>query len=335
MTGWTEDGLLKSWRALSRRDADADWQFVHLTDTGPVGIEAGCHFPGAREALIVSFPCSVLADGRGLPEGLGFDVIAIRNAPEFAGRSAIALVRRMEGSLDIFAIMATDVLRALGAARDQKSQDLARIFVGRVTEWQAFMARKRRPLSPQAQLGLAGELRFLERLCDLVPETQAIDLWKGPLHAAQDFHVGPGAVEVKSALSGETFLARINSIEQLDTDLSPLFLVTTRFAVGDDGISLPDQVAALRRRMAQADMVRAFDALLLLAGYDDDHADHYRRLLREIETLAHLVGPDFPCLRRATLPGPVRKALYTLDIDAIDQPPLQLDDIFRTFGLIQ
>ena len=35
----------------------------------------------------------------------------IRNAPEFAGRSAIALVRRMEGSLDIFAIMATDVLR--------------------------------------------------------------------------------------------------------------------------------------------------------------------------------------------------------------------------------
>lgn len=55
MSGWTEDGLACAWRALMRQDAEEDWRFVHLTTIGPVSVEAGCHFPVGREALIVSF----------------------------------------------------------------------------------------------------------------------------------------------------------------------------------------------------------------------------------------------------------------------------------------
>jgi hypothetical protein len=76
---------------------------------GAVSVEAGCHFPLGREALIVSFPGSWPVNPARLPEGKGFDVSCIKGQSMFAGKTAIALVRRPEGSPDIFAIMVVDV----------------------------------------------------------------------------------------------------------------------------------------------------------------------------------------------------------------------------------
>lgn len=335
MTGWTEEGVLRSWRALARQNADADWQFVHLTDIGPVAIEAGCHFPGGREALIVSFPHTTLPGRSGLPDGKGFDVVAVRDAAVFADRTAIALVRRPEGSLDIFTVMASDVLRCLEAADTTNPKDLAEAFIGRVSDWQAFMARKPRPLSPERQLGLMGELWLLDWLLEKGMGVAALDAWQGPMHAAQDFLLGAGAVEVKSSISGTTFLARINSIEQLDTERTPMYLAALRFEVADDGVDLVAMVAHLRARMAEAGLTRVFEALTLLSGFLDDHSQHYLRKLRLSDARAFRVGEDFPCLRRHAVPAQIRKALYTLDVDAIQQPAVSLDDVLLTLGLMQ
>lgn len=335
MTGWTEANLLSSWRALAGHSADADWQFVHLSDVGPVSVEAGCHFPGAREALIVSFPRTTLSGSGGLPDGMGFDVLTVRDDHLFGDRTAIALVRRAEGSLDIFTVMATDVLRCLDAAGTREPRELAQTFIGRVADWQAFMARKRRPLSHERQLGLMGELWFLDRLMQTNLGVASMDCWQGPLHAAQDFHVGDGAVEVKSSLTGGSFLAQINSIDQLDSAKHPMFLVALRFEVADNGIDLVGYVAHLRERMAQVGMARVFEALILVSGYLDDHAEHYRRKLLVTDARAFAVEAEFPCLRRASVPAQVRKAIYTLDLDALEQPVRPLEDVFRSFGLIQ
>lgn len=335
MTGWTEDGLLRSWRALARQQHAADWQFVHLTDVGSVAVEAGCHFPGGREALIVSFPRMTLPGPGGLPDGKGFDVVTVRDERLFGDRTAIALVRRVEGSLDIFTVVTTDVLRCLDAAGTTTPRELAQLFVGRVADWQAFMARKRRPLSPEKQLGLMGELWFLDRMMQSKLGGAAVDCWQGPLHAAQDFHITTGAVEVKSSLSGGTFLAKINSIEQLDTERSPMFLAALTFEVADDGTGLIGMVAHLRERMAEAGLSRVFEALLLVSGYQDEHAEHYRRKLLFVDGRIFDVGDDFPCLRRATVPAQIRRAVYTLDVDALEQTTLQIDDVPSIFGLIK
>ncbi len=71
MSGWTEEGLTRAWRALAQQEAAEDWRFVHLTDMGAVSVEAGCHFPLGREALIVSFPGSSPVNAARLPEGKG------------------------------------------------------------------------------------------------------------------------------------------------------------------------------------------------------------------------------------------------------------------------
>lgn len=333
MTGWTEEGLIRSWRALVHQEAGEDWRFVHLTGMDEVSVEAGCHFPAGREALIVSFPGSWPVNPARLPEGKGFDVVCIEGQKVFAGRTAIALVRRAEGSSDIFAIMAVDVLRALEAAVSAAQRDVVDAFLERVREWQAFMARKHRPLSPDAQVGLMGELCLLRLLVDSPLGVGALDCWQGPLRAAQDFHVRGGAIEVKSTVRTGAFLAHVNSIEQLDGDRSPIFLCALRFEENTDGISLVDLVAALRARFTEAGVHRAFEALLMVMGFLDEHAPLYGRPLTVKEARVFLSEGAMPRLVRSALPVAVRSATYVLDIDALGVPSAGLPELVKAFGL--
>ena len=333
MNGWTEEGLARAWRALARQRSDEDWRFVHLAGMGEVSVEAGCHFPVGREALIVSFPGSWPVNPARLPEGKGFDVACIEGQKAFTERTAIALIRRAEGSPDIFSIMVVDVLRTLEAAASAEHPDLMDSFLERVREWQAFMARTHRPLSPDAQVGLMGELWMLRLLIDSPLGPGALDSWQGPLRAAQDFQVRGGAIEVKSTVRTGAFLAHINSIEQLDSDRSRIFLCAFRFEENTDGTSLVELVTALRKRFAEAGIHRAFEALLMVVGYLDEHALLYGRTLALKEARAFLTEDDMPRLTRATLPTAVCSAMYVLDLDALDVPSKGLPELLKAFGL--
>jgi len=333
MLGWTEEGLERAWRALARQESNEDWRFVHLTSVGEVSMEAGCHFPAGRESLIATFPRAWPINSARLPEGTGFDVVLISDQEAFAGRTAIALVRRAEGSPDIFATMVVNVLRALERASSGDARAVVDAFLDRVGEWQSFMARRHRPMLPEAQVGLMGELWMLNRLLDSKLGQDALNCWQGPLRAAQDFHVRGGAMEVKSTAGGGSFLARINSIEQLDTDRAPLFLCALRFEEREDGHSLVDVVGRLRDRLLETGHRRAFDALLLIVGYLDEHAQHYGRILALKEVGAFLVDEQMPRLTRSAVPAAVRSAAYVLDLDALNVPVLELTDVMTRFEL--
>lgn len=333
MSGWTEEGIARAWRALARQKATEDWRFVHLTDMGAVSVEAGCHFPLAREALIVSFPGSWPVNPARLPEGKGFDVSCIEGQTVFTGMTAIALVRRPEGSSDIFAIMVVDVLRTLETAPISASSDIIEAFLERVREWQAFMARTHRPLSSDAQIGLLGELWILRLLADTSLGAGALDCWQGPLRSAQDFHVRGGAIEVKSTVRTGSFLARINSIEQLDGNLAPLLLCAFRFEENTDGVSLVGLVRELRERFGIAGVQRGFEALLMVMGYLDEHAALYGRTLTLKNAKAFRAEGDMPRLMRDALPAAIRSAAYVLDLDALEVPSIGLSELINEFGL--
>jgi hypothetical protein len=333
MTGWTEEGIARAWRALVLQEAAEDWRFVHLTDMGAVSVEAGCQFPLGREAVIVSFPGSWPVNPARLPEGKGFDVSCIEGQTVFAGKTAIALVRRPEGSPEIFAVMVVDVLRALETAATSAGREVMEAFLERVREWQAFMARTHRPLSSDAQIGLLGELWMLRLLAETSLGAGALDCWQGPLRAAQDFHIRGGAVEVKSTVRTGSFLARINSIEQLDGDRAPIFLCAFRFEENTDGISLVGLVTELRERFGLAGVQRGFEALLMVMGYLDEHTALYGRALTLKEARALRVEGEMPRLTRAALPAAVRSAAYVLDLDALEVPSTGLSELIKEFGL--
>lgn len=333
MTGWTEEGLIRSWRALAKQDGDEKARYVHLTKIGDISVEAGCHFPLGQEGLVFCFPRAQSIDTARLPEGKGFDVsIADQDGSHF-GATSIALIRKSEGSPDIFALLAVDILRTLEIAFDDGTQDVLEAFFERLKEWQGFMSRTQRPLSPDAQLGLLGELWFLNALAQTSLENRALDCWQGPLRAAQDFRINGGAAEIKSTLKTGSFVARINSIEQLDGAASPLYLCGLRFEEKSDGVSLVSLVAELRSKFQSAGAQRGFNALLMVAGYLDEHHHLYDRAVSLKETKIFRVEGDVPRLIRTQLPSAIRSARYDLDLDAIESPSCELEDVFTAFGL--
>ncbi|WP_417628271.1 PD-(D/E)XK motif protein [Pararhodobacter aggregans] len=330
---WSEEGLARTWRALKDIEGE-DWALSPLHVNGAVVFHAGRNFPGSREAIVVDFPAGTIKTTDRLPGGGGFDVLRVSELTGAQGREAIALVRLLDGSHELFALMAVNVLRHLENLRRGTARATLDAFVVRVREWQEFMAnQRRRPLSVEKQAGLMGELLMLDTLISHSGSVLvALDSWQGPLRAAQDFHIDSGAIEVKSTAKAQGFLARINSIDQLDTDRWPLFLCATRFVEDEAGETLTQCVQRLRGVMEGTGVRRQYDALLLLSGYMDDHADRYTRSLLAGELMCFRVEEDFPCLRRATLPAQIRNAQYDLDIEGLGQDPQSIATMLENFG---
>lgn len=335
MTGWTEDNLIRSWRALAEPQGDEDWRLVSLTNIGLVTVQAGRHFPDSREALIVAFPSGWLGKSAGLPDGRGFEASMIEGQAAFAGKDVIALIRRAEGAFDIFAIMAVDLLRVLDDQKKQDGKALVAVFIQRVREWQDFMSRGSKPLSQEAQAGLYGELATLRLLAAVMPGSLPFDAWKGPMHSAQDFHLGSGSLEVKTTTTSDAFKARVNSIEQLDSERQPMFLGAVRLTDDPGGITLTSLVALMRELADGRGRSRAFDALLVLGGYYDEHASLYERPFTLKEFRCYVIDEEFPALRRATLPPQITAASYTLDLSSVPRPDVGLAGALSALGITE
>jgi hypothetical protein len=333
MTSFPETELATSWRALRNPVGQERWRFVHIADGLGVSFEAGCYFPGARESLIVTFPTSLRGNQLRLPEGKGFDVSLLEQPEGLEGRDGIALIRKPHGSRDIFLLMAVDVLRTIRDLEDPPPT-LVNVFLQRVREWQQFMGRSQRLLSPEYQLGLFGELVFLRDLIQSQHGEDSVHFWKGPLLSAQDFLIRGHAIEIKASLSSDRSVAKISSIEQLDTPSSPLYLCAIRLQESDSGVSLVDLVASLRESLVSQSTRSALDARLLLLGYRDEDAAHYKtRKLTAVETSVYHVDEGFPRLRRASVPPQILSVRYTLDLDSLECPRLCLADLLSAIDI--
>lgn len=222
--------ILMAWSSLTSSDTEPGWQAISLPSTGSLQVRAGRRSPDNAEALLVGFPTARLAAADKLPEGQGFAVE--RADPEGNGRLWLALTRKPAGSAELFAAMSCDVVGALDdtVAAGADEAKLLRVFIARVGAWQEFMRKGTQALSPEAEIGLIGELTLLQAIMDAgTPAAQAIESWVGPLDGVQDFELGTGALEVKTTLSSTGFPAKIGSLEQLDdSKRQPLFVVGAR-----------------------------------------------------------------------------------------------------------
>lgn len=336
MAGMTDFNLDIAWKALSSQPDSVEWAMIPIMQPGIFTAHAARKFPGDLEALVIDFPGSTISDNRRLPEGGGFEVVRPHTASPPSPTSAIALVRHPAGALEIFKVMATDILTLLDRSRSLPAVALLNRFLERVVAWQLFMQPPRNgPLSIEAQTGLFGELRFLDQLLDRnTPGQLAVDAWDGPMHGAQDFRINGGGVEVKSSTATEGFVAKIQSLEQLDDgEASPLFLIALRLEAAVGGCTLPELVDMLRGRL-ETDGGRAmFDRKLLAVGYHDDHAEGYDRCLAVAETRIFKVNSGFPRLFRGNIAHSIRRASYEIDIDGIDASLVDEAVLFQGIGL--
>jgi hypothetical protein len=199
--------------------------------------------------------------------------------------------------------------------------------IGRVRLVQNVLAKWRRfwsgiaqgLLSKQEQLGLFGELWFLNRW--LVPAlgiSAAVTMWRGPAGARNDFEARGLAIEVKT--TGRVDGAHV--IHGLDQLLEPsggqlmLFSLLVRDeASGTE--SLPAQVAEARGLIADDHALQSqFDALVYAAGYDDRLAAEYAKLVLRIRNAGlYKVDDGFPRLIPSSLVGGVPAGLGAIEYE--------------------
>ena len=329
--------FLLAWSSLSGDDAESGWRSITLPSSGPLDVRAGRRSPDNAEAVLVGFPTVKIPATDKLPEGQGFSVE--RADLEGAGKLWIALSRKSAGSTELFAAMSCDVIGALddAVAAGADEARLARVCIGRVGAWQEFMRKGTQALSPEAEIGLVGELVLLSSIIGAgVAAAQAIESWVGPLDGIQDFEIGTGALESKATLSAKGFPAKIGSLEQLDDSVrQPLFVAGVRLRQVESGQNLPEFVAAILVAIqGNAEAVRLLSERLLAAGYIDPHEDRYHRRFALNDIRMVKVGEGFPRLTPGTAPAGITRAIYVIDLDKAPGDNVGVDAALKQLGAI-
>jgi hypothetical protein len=328
------DEIVVAWRALANCSGVKGWRSIPISLEGNCQLQAARHFPDNVEALLIGFTSIILPVTSKLPQAQGFNVERITIG---ASDRWLALVKHPHGSLELFSRMVVDIADTLAKHAESSELHLYQLFIGRIHAWQAFMKKGHDTLSPSSELGLVGELRFLEVLLDAeLPFYLAVDAWKGPIHGLHDFELGTGAIEVKSTLASCGFAASIMSLEQLDDSLRhPLFVCGCRFSIAAGGLTLPQRVSALRERLAidSLALIR-FNNVLLYAGYLDSHSEYYVRIFLNAGISFLQVDSTFPRLVPGNVPSGIRQVRYEIDLDGLIDHQVPITEITIETGVL-
>lgn len=322
--------LESAWRSLRSDGTSEGWRTIAI---GKGRFRAGIRFPENEEVLLAGF--SIRPPGQSdLPQARGFSVMRVGD--EAAGESQvwIGIARTPAASMEMFTIMAADLLEADAAVVDESELRAYYSFVSRIRSWQRFMEKPRdRRLSDTEEIGLFGELKVVQRLIRLGrPASEVLKLWKGPTNGLRDFSLGTVDLEVKSTISSNGFPASIGSLEQLDdADDHTIYLLAQRFALDSSGLTLPDLIDEIREVIGEGDDL-CFGRSLLMAGYESAFAEEYTRRFIEADIRAYRMDQHFPRLTRSAVPLAVKAAKYDLDLDLVGAPTAELDEIHLALG---
>jgi hypothetical protein len=327
--------LIEAWRALDAINPLLGWNTLPLRDISHPLLLAGRYHPTNQESLLFCFNDIRLPDKATLPQCKGFTLDTSRIEFQSRQYSCLVLTRQISASVELFAVMATDVI-ALLERGERSEQHQVRALLERVVAWQKFMSREDDGLlKGEEELGLVGELQFLRLLLSAgVLPVVALEWWKGPFDALHDFVCPLGDLEVKSSIRAGSFIASISSLDQLDETLvAPLFLAAVQFGLSTNGLRLPELAGVLTRELSEnAEASKMFQGRLITAGYHDYAAPLYHRQFSYLITNIYEVGPLLPRLSRGTVPKGVVEAVYRIELDTTRLVSLTLADVLPRLG---
>ncbi len=171
--------------------------------------------------------------------------------------------------------------------------------------------------------GFFSELVVLERVLRQKPT--AVDAWRGPFRAPQDFRSAGGAIEVKASTGQEGRLVSVHGTDQL---LAPeggvLWLAWMRLAIvgGAAGRSVDDVLTSSSSLTTDPALLRA---AVEAARWESAPKELAELRFEVSEERWYRVAPGFPRITTAELPDAalpegVTRVSYQLDLDVLADP---------------
>ena len=192
--------LLQLWRSLGSSHGATGMDRRRLDTEACVDMFACIFWPTRRLGLLIEGDGEQHPPTDRVPVCRGVKVVHEVVRTE-SPRTVLRVILEDPSLLDIFAVLSTDLVSAIGAA--QNTTVGLRLCIDRLSMWQGLFERvPPEGLSEEAQRGLFGELLILENFCLAKLRTLgAVTSWAGPDAAHQDFKIGDAAIEVKTTLA--------------------------------------------------------------------------------------------------------------------------------------
>jgi hypothetical protein len=252
-----------------------------------------------------------------LPHLRGVEIL--QRPPERDGRVALVIRLLDNALLEVFRELCLDIINV--ARRAETEADAVARTVARMWRWHHLLRGGRGLLGAEEQMGIIGELMVIERyLIPALGAANAVDAWRGPLGAAQDFKCGRLLVEAKSRASKAANTVGVSSEHQLDcSPEESLFLHLSEIdSAGreEEGFTLTEIVSRVRNQIvAGGGNGERFDGLLGAAGFDaEDDYSGYRWVGGE--RAIYRVTGNFPRLVPGVLPREVHEVRYRVELSA-------------------
>lgn len=241
--------------------------------------------------------------------------VSMQTDSSFHGNSLLIIKLLYSQSRDVFAVMCENMVQAVVPMRSERVA--IRTILSQLEKWQALFERlKGEGLTPSEQLGLYGELHFLQKYLAKQNVNSALDSWVGTDKAVRDFQYGHWAVEVKTTAGNNHQKVSVSSERQLDETLvDNLFLFHLSLeTVKKNGESLPQKVSVIRGLLKNSPSVlSSFNNKLIDAGYFERHLHLYdeKCYLVRNENYYRVEG-DFPRIRENEIRDGVGDVKYSI-----------------------
>ena len=293
----------------------------------------GVQVPDNSRMLLIRIRRESVINQWSLPRSKGFEIRQTVLPGDRGHHATIQLVLNDRRYQDIFSRLTEDVVSS--CSREPSEKAMLKALLQRLVMWQQFLDRYGpEGLSPVAQRGLYGELRFLQDyLIPAVGAEQAVPAWIGPRKAQQDFQISGIAIEVKTSIAKQHQKVPISSEQQLDdTGLDVLYLYHLSLReVRDGGETLPGIIDNIRDMLSRDPVNSAlFEDLLILAGYLDEHRDRYEDTgyADRSGQIFHIIE-GFPRITERDLVSGVGDVQYSVSLSACAAFVVD-DETFRT-----
>ena len=302
------------WDEIEKPDVDFNVKLVG--DSHPLRLYWGRDTQGRYLFIYQSAP-GVIPDRKSLPKLAGITVAVAFSASD----TKLVLILNDTVNWELFHSLCEDLVRATSTT--ERDAHGSAIFLRRLSRWQEFLKRERSGLlSNEAIKGLIGELLFLsDKVACSYSWQDAVNFWKGPEDAPQDFAVHDTAVEIKCQSGGSKPSVRITSAEQLVPQLPKGFLAVYTIASADTGekeaFTLNGLVAHIRSKLeAEPETTRErFEDLLFMAQYTtrEEYDDQY---YMRIALKCYKIAEGFPRVEMSSIPSGIERLSYTLRLES-------------------
>lgn len=216
----------------------------------------------------------------------------------------------------IFLSVCNDLVSAASDCGDESTMTIA--ISKRLSRWQKFLSQNSSTsMSEIQQMGLFAELYCIYNL--LIPHlkcNEAITSWVGPDADKKDFSLVDFFLEVKSYISSKGDVVKISSIQQLDDEIKPLYLLAVGLTKTSQGLSIVDMVDSINKLMLEEDFFtkEGFETKLAAYGFIANVTAPPFYMYSVDRAQSYLVSSDFPRISSVHIDPRILTVQYTLEL---------------------